>query len=205
MKCTECNDTIKPVVVSDIDGVLADYHETFACFAWKYWDMRSRPSWDGTGEFEDHLGLTTHQYREAKLAFRQGGNKRWSLPLMNPEQRSDLRQITEHAELWIATTRPWNRLDNIDPDTQWWMARQGIEFSGMLYGDDKYQQVVDRVGVDRVVLVMEDLREQCEIADDLGLRVVQISRQHNEHDQYKVRMSMDTALMQAKVSVGLWA
>ena len=83
-------------------------------------------------------------------------------------------------EIWLATTRPWQRLDNVDPDTREWLRRNGIEIDGLLYGDDKYQQLIETVEQERIVACFEDLPEQMGIGDRLGLPMYQIYRPHNE-------------------------
>lgn len=180
MRCTDCGCTVKPVVVSDIDGTLADYYTEFSIFAAIYHD---RPvvdidAWDGTGEMEAFLGLTKAEYREAKLAYRQGGNKRLLAPY--PFAREFAEGVVNlGCELWVATTRPWQRLDNIDPDTKEWLRRNGIPYHGLLYGDDKYKQLCEHVDAARVLLVVDDLPEQLEVASSLGLPFFQVARSHN--------------------------
>ena len=80
MRCSDCGKRIKPVVVFDIDGTLANYHDTFVGFCDIYFHHQFKQDWDGSGNWEDFLGLTRAEYREVKLAYRQGGHKRW-LPL----------------------------------------------------------------------------------------------------------------------------
>jgi hypothetical protein len=137
-------------------------------------------------EFEDYLGLTKIEYREAKLAYRQGGWKRW-MPTFGDAAMLVKEVRNAGAEVWIATTRPWQRLDNIDPDTREWLRRTGIPYDGLLYGDDKYRQLSEAVGTDRIVGVVDDLAVQCEIADKLGLPVIQVERASNYHKRYGIR------------------
>lgn len=178
MKCSDCGLTIRPVVVLDIDGTLANYHQEFISFCERYFGTRFNYYWDGEGNFEDHLGITRAQYREAKLAYRQGGHKRW-LPLY-PGVYDLFEDLAVYdCEIWICTTRPWQRLDNIDPDTQEWLRRNNLSVNGLLYGDDKYRQLMSRVDGARVAACVEDLPEQFDMAHHLGLPVIQIERQHN--------------------------
>ena len=63
-----------------------------------------------------------------------------------------MQQLAAHGvEVWIATTRPWMRLDNIDPDTREWLARNEIPWDYMIYGEDKYEQLLERVDRERVL------------------------------------------------------
>lgn len=179
MKCTECNKEIKPVIGVDIDGTLAQYHETVTMFSSRYFD-RPHPDelYDGNGPFREYLGLTQAEHRAMKLAFRQGGNKRMMPPYPYVDDFfNDIRYLG--AEVWVATTRPWQRLDNVDPDTQEWLRRCGIEIDGLLYGDDKYEQLILAVGIERIVGVFDDLPDQIDHARVLGLPAYQIWRPHN--------------------------
>lgn len=178
-RCTTCSVVVPPVFVCDIDGTLGDYHIAFAKFCWRYWDLPDfGDAWDGSGEMEDYLGVTKEQYREAKLAYRQGGNKRWMPVYQGASLLIDAAR-GKGAEIWIATTRPYNRLDNIDPDTREWMRRNRINFDHMLYGEDKYRQVCERIDPARVVAVLDDLPELYDEAVKLGLPAILRGNTHN--------------------------
>lgn len=201
MLCSECSNEVRPIVAVDIDGTLGDYHKHFTWFCGNYWnktDLFTSEPWNGEGEFEEFLGLTKEQYREAKLAYRQGGMKRW-LPLF-PGAEFMMQQLHKAgAEVWIATTRPWQRLDNIDPDTREWLRRNEIHYDGLLYGEDKYGQLCEAVDRKRVVAVIEDLPFQVRQAKSLGLPVILRENHHNStvSGNYVPRGSLDVC--------GVWA
>lgn len=178
MRCSQCSNPVKPIVVFDIDGTLGDYHGHFTQFCERYWnlDIGGHP-YTGIVEFECWLGITKEQYREAKLAYRQGGNKRW-MPCY-AESAEVVREARKLAEVWICTTRPWQRLDNVDPDTREWLRRNEIEVDGLLYGDGKYFQLCETVDPARIAAVVEDLPEQFGIARTLGLPVILRENHHN--------------------------
>ena len=183
MKCDECHKEISPVVLVDIDGTLAEYHTTLFQFCVKYWDIWTpyeNPvcDWDGEGDFEDYLGLTRSQYREAKLAFRQGGHKRF-MPIYY-EVAGFLEAMYDYGiGLWFTTTRPWQRLDNVDPDTREWLRRHGIVGEGLLYDEFKYRKIMDVVDGDRIIGVIDDLPEMIDHATEEGLQAFQVARRHN--------------------------
>jgi FMN phosphatase YigB (HAD superfamily) len=171
-------------VVWDIDGTLAEYHDHLGSMACEYWNQDWPDGhWDGSGEFEDWLGLTKAQYRQAKMAFRQGGYKRTMpvyadiLPIYFTTRR--WRSLAQ-AELWIATHRPWMRLDNIDPDTQWWLQSREFDYDHLLFSEDKYADLVKQVDHERVIAVFDDLPEMVDRAIDLGLPARQVARPHNQ-------------------------
>lgn len=157
---------MKPVVALDIDGTLGDYHGHFLRFA-AGWLGRAMPdpaeNTDGVPLFR-WMGVSKSTYRECKLAYRQGGMKR-SMPAY--EGASELTRYIRRkgSEVWICTTRPYLRLDNIDPDTRHWLRRNGIQYDGVIFGEHKYRQLRDLVGADNVVLVVDDLPEMLRVAD----------------------------------------
>jgi hypothetical protein len=150
----------KPVVAIDIDGTLGDYHGHFLDFAERYFG-RSFIAPDAMNpglRLWEHMEIPLHQYREAKLAYRQGGFKRW-MPVYDGAAELTRAVRASGAEVWICTTRPYLRLDNIDPDTREWLGRNGIKYDAVLFGDDKYTELVRQVGRSRIAAVLDDLPE----------------------------------------------
>lgn len=187
MKCTSCKETIAPVVAIDIDGTLGDYHGHFARFAAGYTDETPHMlahwlDYDGSVPYSEWLGMGKDEYRQIKLAYRQGGMKR-TMPVYDDVRGLFQMLRQEGAEIWITTTRPYLRLDNIDPDTREWATRNGLTYDFLLYDEEKYLQLEDRVGVGRVAAILEDDPEQIDMANVVyphGV-AVQAWHQHNSH------------------------
>lgn len=160
----------KPVVALDIDGTLGDYHGHFLRFAEGY---IGKPMPD-TKEINPGLPLYKHMrvsraaYRACKLAYRQGGLKR-SMPAYHFAAELTSRIRRAGAEAWICTTRPYLRLDNIDPDTREWLRRNRIQYDAVLFGEAKYAELVRQVGLSRIVAVADDLPEQIVKAGKAGI------------------------------------
>lgn len=181
MKCSDCSRHVRPIVVSDIDGTLAMYHSAVTEFCGNYFDiLMPGMQYTGNQPFRDYLGITQEEHRAMKLAYRQGGHKRF-VPMYPgaDEFMSDLHG--QGVEIWVATTRPYNRLDNIDPDTVEWLRRHDIKVDGLLYGEDKYEQLINTVDASRIVACFEDLEDQMFKGQELGLPMYQIDRPHNSH------------------------
>lgn len=167
----------KPIVALDIDGTLGDYHSNFLEFAWRYFD-RGPKTWDPNEvnpglPLWEHMGIPQRSYRDAKLAYRQGGWKRW-MPAY-PGAAELTRAIrSAGAEVWICTTRPYLRLDNVDPDTQEWLRRNQIEYDAVLFDPaheedgTKYHELARQAGA-RVAAVVDDLPEMIEASYKAGL------------------------------------
>lgn len=165
MRCVDCATELRPVVSIDIDGTLGDYHSHFSAFVSSYlgWLSVPRGSYPYDVEFSDWLRLDKPTYREIKLAYRQGGMKRM-MPVFFGASGVVATLRNMGVDVWIATTRPWLRLDNIDPDTRHWLARHDIGYDGLLYGDDKYKKLVGLVGRERIIGAVDDLPEQFDAA-----------------------------------------
>ncbi len=111
MLCSGCSETVTPIVVWDIDGTLGAYHWAFTEFVRRYWNLDVNPHtdpWYGEGEFEDYLGLTKERYRQAKLAYRLGGNKRW-LPIYQGAQEAMTLSATGGRDPDLSTSRGGKR------------------------------------------------------------------------------------------------
>jgi hypothetical protein len=170
---------LRPVIAIDIDGTLGYYHEHFLAFA-QNWLQRDLPdTWrDGECPFWRLLGTSKATYRQIKLCYRQGGLKR-SMPVV-PGATELTRAVRQAgAEVWLCTTRPYLRLDNIDPDTRFWLRSNGIQYDGVLFGENKYRDLATMVGSGRVVAVLDDEPEQVERAEKLLLPAHIIDREYN--------------------------
>ena len=171
---------LAPVVGLDVDGTLADYYEHMRWFAELYLQRPVKLDWDfaPTAEFSEALQLDKKTYRDVKLAYRQGGMKR-SIPVLD-ERGAMVKAIRAGGiQVWITTTRPWQRLDNIDPDTQFWLNRNLGRVDGVIYGEEKYMDLVDIVGSDRILGVVDDLPENVVSAMSLGLKAALAVGDHN--------------------------
>lgn len=177
---------LAPILAVDIDGTMADYYAHFRWFAELY-TQREMPecdrviAWMDTDNFGEVLGLDQAEYRQIKLAYRQGGMKR-SIPPIDQHINGmvqDLRALG--IQVWVATTRPWQRLDNIDPDTQFWLDKNVGRVDGLLYGEDKYDQLheIAEARGQRILGVVDDLGENLDRAAELGLNTAVRIGPHN--------------------------
>ncbi len=159
MICSDCSKKVRPIVALDIDGTMGMYHEHFLAMATEYIGLQVE--WDSTvdGDFSDALGIDKATYRQIKLAYRQGGFKRW-MPARRGIPQMTQMLLDQDVEKWITTTRPYLRLDQTDPDTRFWLEQQSISYDALLYDEDKYQVLAERVDKSRVVAILDDLPEQ---------------------------------------------
>jgi hypothetical protein len=174
------NTLTAPVVAIDIDGSTGEYHEHFRRFAEQYLGKELPLDWDlgFKGSFHRALHISKKTYRDIKLAYRSGGMKR-SMPV-RPGAAALCDGVRKMgAQVWICTTRPYLRLDNIDPDTREWLRRNRIHWDHLIYGEAKYRDLVANVTGSRIVGVYDDLPEQVESARALGLRAIIADGPHN--------------------------
>lgn len=162
----------KPVVAIDIDGTLGDYHSNFLEFASYYFGVagyRDMLRLDNPGlPLWQWMGIEQRDYRDAKLAYRQGGWKRW-MPCY--DGAGDFTDFIRKAgaEVWLCTTRPYLRLDNVDPDTREWLRRNNIQYDALLFDPaheedgTKYHELARQAG-QRVASIVDDLPEMINAA-----------------------------------------
>lgn len=159
----------KPIISLDIDGTLADYHGWFLRFATDYFGRTFPPATalNPSLKLWRFMGIRKVDYNDCKLAYRQGGMKR-SMPCLPGADELTKRLRRDGCEVWICTTRPYMRLDNIDPDTQEWLRRNGIVYDALMYdprdGDAKYTELARQSKGRTVLGIAEDLPEQAERA-----------------------------------------
>jgi hypothetical protein len=174
VKCSNCSANVKWVVAIDVDGTMAKYHRAYRDFLILYdnrvsWQTPN--TWTGLGEFRDVFGLTQHEHHERKLAFRAGGFKRWMDKFDSAGwMMKRLQQMG--LEVWVTTTRPWMRMDNVDRDTLEWLRRWDIPFDHLLFDEDKYGRLMELVDPERILLVLDDENEQIQRCEELALPAV---------------------------------
>jgi hypothetical protein len=187
----------RPVVALDIDGTLGDYHKHFLWFAemWIGIPMPSPLDINPGLRLSEFMNVPHSLYRECKLAYRQGGLKRFMPAYPYAAELTHNIRATG-AQVWICTTRPYLRLDNIDPDTREWLRRYDIKydaviFEGISYEDGthqvtKYEELVRQIGVNRIVAATDDLPEQTADAFKQGIRRVYLRDQpYNRRDNVR--------------------
>jgi hypothetical protein len=186
VRCSNCGRPVRPVVALDIDGTMAKYHERLFEFVIDYTGMEPGPvplprvNTDRVGgNFGDWIcfafGIDRRTYRDIKLAFRQGGQKRFMSAYPHADKLAAA-ALEEGAEIWVTTSRPYLRLDNIDPDTREWLRRNTVAWDHMIYGEDKYTRLAELVEPDRVVMVLDDLPEMYDQAREVFRPSVPILR-----------------------------
>lgn len=169
-----------PVVALDIDGTLGDYHGHFIRFAEQYLGRELPDPYAVTNGIPlyKYLHISKATYRQVKLAYRQGGMKR-SMPVYDGAEEITRLIRKMGCQVWICTTRPYLRLDNIDPDTRHWLrVRAKAQYDGVLFGEHKYRDLKHIVG-GRVLFVVDDLPEMLNQAIDLGMRTVLRKQPYN--------------------------
>lgn len=184
----------KPVVALDIDGMLGDYHRHFLWFAeqWLGTPMPAPVDINPGMRLSTFMGIHHHVYRECKLAYRQGGLKRFMPAYPGASELTKAIQA-EGAEVWLCTTRPYLRLDNIDPDTREWLRRNDIRYDAVIFegvgGDkagetSKYLELTRQVDLYRIVAAADDLPEQVAMAKACGITRVYLRDQPYNRDYH---------------------
>lgn len=175
---------IKPVIGLDVDGTIGKYHDHFCGFAAAWLGKEPRYGYDGSVSLAKWLGISKARYRAVKLAYRQGGLKR-SMPFYPHARELTVSLRRAGAEVVICTTRPYLHLSNIEPDTVESLRRNGVQYDGLIMGEHKYRQLAREYGKENIVMVLDDLPEQLDIALAIGLPAVMRANGHNQLEKHK--------------------
>lgn len=210
MLCTNCHQQIRPVVALDIDGTLSDYHGAFLAFAHRWLHGPTVPvedawmAYSGAGSLAEHMNVSEDLYRQIKLAYRQGGGKRFQEPIPGYDLLLSYLSILE-VEVWFTTTRPYNKFDSTDPDTRAWMDWHGLVGEGLIYDDDKYGRLLSIVGEGRIVGVLDDQPDQFDRAMELKLDPIFIRTAYNGAiDRDPIAMNLDEATYELTTRARRW-
>lgn len=211
MRCSNCSAKVRPIVAVDIDGTLGDYHGHFLKFAGEYlgpdyWAPEVDYVYDGSRRFRDWFcevfEVELRTFRDIKLAYRQGAQKRM-MPAY-PNATVFMRSLRQRCELWVTTTRPFMRHDSIDPDTREWLRRNEMPYAHMLYDDDKYGRLAELVDPERVVAVLEDEPEQYDRAEELGMLPILRKQKYNRGVRRTIMADLEAAHLMILEHLNIW-
>jgi hypothetical protein len=116
------------------------------------------------------------------------------------------------AEVWLCTTRPYLRLDNVDPDTREWLRRNRIQYDALLFDPahkedgTKYHELA-RQAKERVASVVDDLPEMIEAASEAfpGMGPILRDQPYNRHYENARRSgSCEEIWIQVKHDIDRW-
>jgi hypothetical protein len=202
VKCTECNRDLKPVVALDIDGTMGMYHDHFLYFASGYLNQQIKDHYVANQPFKEwfcyNYRVSEDIWHDIKLAYRQGGMKR-TMPVYTDAKTLASAVRSAGAELWVTTTRPYIRHDNIDPDTREWLRRNHINYDYLIYDGHKYDKLARLVGHERVCAVVDDLIEEVEEAEKLFGPEVPILRKTKYNRSYQYPRQATSLLMAMRI------
>lgn len=212
MRCSHCSKEIRPVVAVDIDGTLGNYHGHLIDFAQGY---LGRPAvgqgYDGVGPFRDWMAAAFEidhtTFRQIKLAYRQGGMKRTMPAYTDWCRMVQAVMVDLQCEVWLCTTRPYLRLDTVDPDTREWLNRSRVPYDGLLYDEDKYVRLSEYVDPARVIAVVDDLPEQYDAAEALygaDVPILRANPYNHGVSRNNVTSSADTTLRWVRRAALAW-
>lgn len=201
--------SIGPVFGIDCDGTLGDWHTHFWRYAQDYVGRElprpyessiDGPGYDGSEPLYKFLGLSKDKYREVKLAFRRGSIKRW-MPAHNGASYLTRRLRKAGALVVICTTRPFNQVDTMEPDTVHWLRRERCQWDDLLLGEHKYRKLRRKYGAKNIVAVLDDLPEMLQQASELGILPVVYdqpwNRSYNDAPRVESMEAAGDVLLQA--------
>lgn len=137
------------VIISDLDGTIADFRKGFA-------DWLGKEDRGGSLQFDLDNGMAFPEYEKLKTEFeREGGYA--TLPPYADGIRLLLREQAKGTVLFFTTARPVDRFQRIWKDTKDWLEAQGLDYSRLLFcGEERIFEMFRLEEHGNKVLLLED-------------------------------------------------
>jgi uncharacterized HAD superfamily protein len=169
--------TGKPIVCIDIDGVLCDYVSTWERFLDGNKILYHRdPLPYGSPDIALRLGLDIKRYPELKHRFREEGWKK-DADVIDGAQ-DFLQAISAQYHIVIVSARPALEYQRIYADTIDWFHSNGLKYDSIVFETDKREWVLKNK--DRIEWVVEDDPVQASRIAMSGVKVFLLDKEYNE-------------------------
>lgn len=176
------NQEDKPVVIVDLDGVLANHSKAFLQF------VGSQSGIDySTGDFPSHslseflTGCTLQEYRAMQHDFRKEYNKLMLDPYEG-ELRSALLSLREKGyRIAIMTARPASQYKHMKYMTMMWLDKNQLPYDLIFWGRDKAELAI-KSGCSNIVAAFDNEPSNISIFKHLGINSFLVTSGTSEND-----------------------
>jgi uncharacterized HAD superfamily protein len=154
----------------DIDGVLNYYPKPWVDFV----NMKLGTSFNNLKEAKSAIPYQT--YKDLKFEYRECGIKR-TLPVREgaPETLQLLKELG--YTIIILTSRPFSEHKTLYKQTTDWLDANNIPYDGIIFGEDKYLQILSKVP--NLRFMIEDHRYYANLISKWGYTVFLVTNEYN--------------------------
>lgn len=174
----------KPVLITDMDGTLANWRATFVRLAKEYPDFVSEDWKDPemSLNIERDMGIPYDRYIELKWLLESEGLYANLIPYPHRIQLVKEMSKTHHVVCW--TARPAKKFKRIWMDSWNWLTLYGIHPDKLQIGSEERIEFAIRVkNLGIPVVMLEDNPELASRAVNSGIEVILCSTVYNQHLQ----------------------
>lgn len=195
----QINFSAAPIVMVDIDGVLADYPQSFYNFVNKKLGTSYDPEKQNDYDICRAMGLTREKYEELKFEYRESGYKR-DIDTIDGAV-SSMKILKDSGFLIVVfTARPVSEHNRIEIDTYHWLEKNQIPFDALLFAEKKHEELAKFYKHFKPICFIEDSESNADYLSNDGINVVLFNKpyQHNKKfEQRVVRIdTWDQALLE---------
>jgi phosphoglycolate phosphatase-like HAD superfamily hydrolase len=176
-----------PVVVLDIDGVLADYPYCFYDFVVENFpgELKYARNFDGSPKDEDTQNpfealendpLTIRQWKDA---YRQTGAKR-RVDCINGAVEFTWALRARGYKIVLVTARPYHEYSRIFSDTMHWLKINDFAFDAIMWSERKEERLAEEFNLEQVALFVDDNPQNVERVEACGVTSALLKRPYNQ-------------------------
>jgi len=193
--------TDRLVVITDLDGTLADWRASFIDWAWAMMNVKMEPIEDGRSslQLDSDLAMNYPDYFRLKEEFESGGN--YSALKIYDDAATFLHWLkNEFQAYFIAhTARPWNRYYRIWGDTWKWIMEHKLPIDQLRVGSESRILLASEIGGENVLMLEDDPGLMLRAAHS-GIRVVARKHPYNDGIEHE-NITFVESLLDAKEKI----
>ena len=167
------------VIAIDIDGVLAQYPESFIAFIEKE-----------TGKDFSNIELTTHNLydllgkelgletmKQLKHKYRNSGEKKF-LPIIENSVNATQQLKKKGFTIVLLSARPYKQHPRIFADTIYWLKNNNFMYDAIIWGENKEEKIINEFP--NMKFMVEDLLENANKVANIGYKVFLLDKTYNQ-------------------------
>lgn len=168
-----------PVVMVDIDGVLADYPKSFYNYVNEQLGTTFNPEDQKSYDLCREFGISRKLYEELKAKYRETGYKR-NIPTIKGSIQALTMLRVRGYKVVLFTARPVHEFSRIELDTLYWLRSNNYRFDGIIYAENKHEQLANFYRNNKVDFFFEDNESNAGYLAGDGIKVILFDKPYHK-------------------------
>lgn len=174
--------SLEKVLMVDVDGVLADYPNSFYDFINQKLGTKFNPALQHDYDFCKVMGIDRKKYEELKHEYRESGYKRYLKVI--PGSKESLDEFKRLGyKIVIFTARPVSDYNRIETDTLFWLNENKLPYDMVLFAEKKHEELAKFYKNVKPVFFFEDSESNALALADDGIKVILFNKPHHKYTE----------------------